>query len=89
MDKVKQLVSAGASISGAIREMLDQNGLSISKFADKYTRNRANMTSVISGSRTPTKEDIEALVTELGGEPDEWKVLLHEAGRPVISEAVS
>jgi plasmid maintenance system antidote protein VapI len=85
MDKVKKLVDAGATISGAIREVLSQNGLSITAFADKYERNRPNMTSVIAGSKAPTEDDIKALVAELGGEPEEWKVLLFEAGRPTVA----
>lgn len=82
MDKVKRLIRAGASISGAIREALIQNGLTISAFADKYKRNRQNMNQVIAGSRAPTDDDLTAFTKELGGDAADWRVLLHEAGRP-------
>jgi hypothetical protein len=87
MDKVKRLIDAGASISGAIREALSLNGLTVSAFADKYGRNRANMTSVIAGARAPSKADLKALVAELGGSDIEWRVILHEAGRPTAAVA--
>lgn len=82
MDKVKKLVTAGASIPGAIREALDQNGLSIAAFAEKYDRPRTNLTSVLNGTRAPNDDDVAALISELGGAADEWRELLHEAGRP-------
>lgn len=87
MDKVKRLIRAGASISGAIRETLAQNGLTISSFADKYGRSRQNMTSIINGTRSPAEDDVSALVSELGGTATEWRVILHEAGRPSIAAA--
>ena len=85
MDKVKRLIKAGASISGAVREALTQNGLTISRFADKHGRNRQNMSAVIAGSRAPTDGDVAALISELGGTEVEWKALLHEAGRPIAA----
>lgn len=82
MDKVKKLVAAGASIPGAIREALSQNGLTVAAFAEKYDRPRTNLTSVLSGTRAPTDLDLDALISELGGAADEWRKVLHDAGDP-------
>lgn len=82
MENIKRLVDAGSTISGAIKEVLSQKGLSIAAFAKKYERNPNNMNSVITGARAPATGDIEALITELGGTDIEWREILHEAGRP-------
>ncbi len=84
MDKVKKLIAAGASISGAITESL---GMSIAAFADKHERNATVMSSILSGSRAPSEADVEALVAELGGTPAEWRHLLWLAGKPAESVA--
>lgn len=82
MDKVKKLVAAGATIPGAIREALTQNGLTVAGFAEKYRRPRTNLTSVLSGTRAPNDADLDALIAELGGTADEWRKMLHDAGDP-------
>lgn len=86
MTKIKELVRAGSSIPGAIREVLSQKDLSIAAFCDKYDRNRQNMSMVIAGSRSPAPADVDALVAELGGTDIEWRQLLHEAGRPAAEK---
>jgi plasmid maintenance system antidote protein VapI len=80
MIKVRKLVIAGSSIPGAIKECL---GMSVAEFALKHSRPRVSIGQVILGRRAPSEADIAALIAELGGSPDEWRELLHEAGRPV------
>jgi plasmid maintenance system antidote protein VapI len=80
VDKVKKLVRAGSSIPGAIKESL---GESIRAIALKHGRNYNNFADVVNGKRAPTDRDVAALIAELGGTEQEWKELLHEAGRPI------
>ncbi|MEX1185341.1 MAG: hypothetical protein WEA80_01970 [Gemmatimonadaceae bacterium] len=82
MEKVKRLVEAGSTVSGAIKELLSQSGLTVAGFSDKYDRNRSNMNQVVMGTRAPTDADLDAFVSEFGGTPADWRELLHEAGRP-------
>lgn len=42
-------------ISKNIRNLLEQNGWSISAFADTYNIDRANLSRIVSGSQTDTK----------------------------------
>jgi hypothetical protein len=86
MTKIKELVRAGSTISGAIREVLSQNGLSTAAFCDKYGRNRQNMSAIFGGTRAPVQADVDALIEELGGTDAEWREMLHEAGRPVTAK---
>ena len=85
MEKVKRLVKAGSTVSGAIKELLSQSGLTVSAFSDKYARNRSNMNQVVMGTRAPTDADLEAFVAEFGGTAGDWRELLHEAGRPTAA----
>jgi hypothetical protein len=87
MTKIKELVRAGSTIPGAIREVLSQKGLSIAAFCDKYDRNRQNMSMVFGGTRAPAQADVDALIAELGGTDVEWREMLHEAGRPAAADA--
>jgi hypothetical protein len=88
MDKVKRLVKAGATITGAIQDVLRQQGFpTVTAFADRYHRDRSNMTRVILGTRAPAQADVDALIAELGGTDLEWRQLLHEAGRPINTKA--
>jgi plasmid maintenance system antidote protein VapI len=80
VDKVKRLIDAGSSITGAIKESLGQP---VAEFADTHGLPRTHISAVINGARRPTSDDIAALITELGGTEDEWRQLLWEAGRPV------
>jgi hypothetical protein len=84
VENIKRLRDAGSTISGAIREVLSQKGLSISAFAKKHERNPNNMMSVIAGARAPAQADVDALIEELGGNDVEWRELLHEAGAPNV-----
>lgn len=84
MENIKRLIDAGSTISGAIKEVLSQKGLSVSEFARKYERNPNNMIAAIVGSRAPSPDDVKALIAELGGTEAEWLLLLHEAGRPAV-----
>jgi len=85
MDKVKQLVQAGAEIPVAVKQAL---GMSISDFADKHQLNRSAATSHINGNVRPTEETISALIEELGGTDYEWRLLLWEAAKPRAPEAL-
>jgi hypothetical protein len=83
MKKVKKLIDAGAPISDAITIALKGEGFAtIAAFAEKQGRDRSNITHAINGTRRASDADIEALMAVLGGTPDEWRELLHEAGRP-------
>lgn len=88
MEKVRLLIEAGAPISDAITVALKGQGFqTIAAFAEKYGRDRSNITHAINGTRRPADADVEALIAELGGSPDEWRALLHEAGRPTAAKA--
>lgn len=88
MKNIKRLIDAGSSITGAIKEVLSQRGLTVSAFAKNYERNPNNMISAIAGTRAPSPGDLKALMRELGGTEAEWLELLHEAGRPANVKAV-
>jgi hypothetical protein len=89
MEKVKQMVQAGVSIPTAIKEALSQNGLdSLEAFAGKYGLIRAAVSNHINGNVRPSDEAIAALISELGGTPDEWRELLWLAAKPAASASV-
>lgn len=79
MDKVKKLIRAGASIPTAIKESL---GMTVTDFADKHDLSRTAVAAAISGDRRASDAIIAALVSELGGTEQEWRVLLWESARP-------
>lgn len=88
MEKVKKLVRAGSSIPTAIKEALDQVGLSsVSAFAEKHQLVRASVANHINGTVRATDDTIVALVAELGGTPDEWRELLWLASKPAAASA--
>lgn len=80
MEKVKKLIEAGATIQGAIREAI---GIPITQFAEKYNLPRSSVHNHITGHVKASDATVNALVAELGGTPDEWRMLLWEAARPV------
>ena len=82
MERVKRLIEAGSSITGAIREAL---GMPTTEFADKYRLPRSSTREVLNAGRRPTDAQLDALVEELGGTREEWRVLLWEAGRPTAA----
>ena len=86
MDKVKRLVEAGASIPTAIKESL---GMTVSAFAEKYGFPQATVSEFINGSRRPSHAFLAALISELGGTEDEWRVLLWKAGKPEVSSGAA
>lgn len=71
MDKVKALVAAGATLSEAVQSALGKR--SYAQLALEHGLNRSNLISTLNGGRAPTAREIEALVAELGGTPDEWR----------------
>ena len=79
MEKVKKLVELGVSIPNAIKEAL---GMPISEFADRYDIPATVASDVINGGRRATEKHLNALISELGGTEDEWRMLLWEAGKP-------
>ena len=79
MDKVKQLIAAGAPVAGAIKLAL---GMPLSEFADKYGIPRTSVANHVNSNVKPSEATIAALVSELGGTPEEWAELLWQAMRP-------
>ena len=84
MDKVKKLIEAGSSITGAIKESL---GMTVTAFADSNGLAMGAVSDALSGARRPSAAIIAALVNHLGGTPDEWRMLLWEAARPDVASA--
>lgn len=77
MDRVKNLMAAGASLADAVRVALGDR--SIVTVAAERNLNRSNLSSALSGGRAPTSEEIEAMVAELGGTFEEWREVIAEA----------
>ena len=86
MDKVKRLIAAGATISGAIKEAL---GTPVIGFADKHGLPRTTASEVLRGSRAPTAGIVAALIAELGGTEAEWRDLLWRAGKPAAGASAA
>lgn len=87
MDKVRKLIEAGARVGIAIREALLDCGLTVATFAAKYEVNEKAVSNTINANIRPTDTIIAALVKELGGTSDEWKMLLWEAAKPDVAAA--
>jgi plasmid maintenance system antidote protein VapI len=81
VDKVKKLIEAGAAIPTAIKESL---GMQVGAFCEAYGLQTGAVSDAINGSRRATPSIVNALVAHLGGTPDEWRMLLWEAGRPDV-----
>lgn len=81
MDKVRALVAAGSRIPTAVKEALLP--LTLEELAQKYALPRPAVSNAINGNVRATDDLIGALIEELGGTENEWRVLLWEAGRPV------
>lgn len=82
MNKVKQLINAGATVPTAIKESL---GMTVGEFADKHGLPRPSTSEVINLGRRPTEAQAEALAAELGGTPEEWRLLLWQAAKPTAA----
>lgn len=88
MNQVKRLIDAGSPIKDAIVTALKIEGFeTVAAFAERHDRNSTNMSAILNGLRAPADADIEAFIAVLGGTPDEWRELLHEAGRPAAAKA--
>lgn len=85
MDKVKTLVDGGARIPTAVKEALLP--LTVTEFADKHSLPRSAVSNAINGNIRPTDEMVAALIKELGGTVDEWRLLLWKASKPEPAEA--
>jgi plasmid maintenance system antidote protein VapI len=85
MEKVKRLIEAGARAGVAIRECLADRQLNVATFAEKYELPEKAVSNAINANVRSTDALVEALSTELGGSPDEWKMLLWEAARPSVA----
>lgn len=85
MVQVKKLVDAGATVSGAIKDLLLQKDppLTVEGFADKYSVPRGTTSEVINLRKLPTEAQTNALISEFGGDAHEWSVFLWEQSRPV------
>lgn len=79
MDKVKQMVAVGVSVSTAIREAL---GITDVELARRHGLNKGAVSNQIAGRVRPTSEFVAALIAELGGAEAEWRELLWLAGKP-------
>lgn len=79
MDKVKQLIDAGAPVADAIKIAL---GVPLSEFADKHGIPRSSVANHVNSNVKPSEATIAALVADLGGTPEEWRELLWQAMRP-------
>lgn len=77
MEKVKRLVEAGARLSTAVQEALAPR--TYAQVALERGVNRSNLISALNGGRAATDREVEALVAELGGTPEEWRLLLADA----------
>jgi uncharacterized protein YoaH (UPF0181 family) len=86
MEKVKELIARGATLSEAIRIV---TGLSLRALTDKHKRSYSPFANVLAGRLGPAPRDIEILLAELGGTPFEWRMLLWEAGRPKREDSVA
>ena len=69
MEKVKRLVDAGASLSGAVREALGEK--SIAQLALEQGVPRSNLTAGLNGRRWLTDREVDALVAGCGGTREE------------------
>lgn len=83
MDKVKALLAAGARLPAAIKSALDP--MTLTEFAETHGRSLTTMSKVINGAVQPTAADLEALVKQFGGTPDEWRLLIYEQSRPTVA----
>jgi plasmid maintenance system antidote protein VapI len=79
MEKVNNLISAGSTISGAIKEAL---GKTVVQFADDHQLPRPAVSNAINGNVRASDAVVAALAKELGGTEDEWRELLWLAGKP-------
>lgn len=80
------MVAVGVSAPTAIKEALLQqpDPLTIEAFALKYPGvSGSSFSAAINGGVRPSDAVIDALVSELGGTPYEWRMLLWEAAKPV------
>jgi len=79
VDRVKQMIEAGVSLSTAIKEALPA---SVSEFCDQHGLTRPVVSDMINLVRAPDLRLCAALSKELGGEPYEWAMLLWEHAKP-------
>jgi plasmid maintenance system antidote protein VapI len=82
VEKVKQLVSAGSSLVGAVKEALADKQLDISGLAEKRDIDRKELSAVLNLRVVPTPRVLAALSAELGGTPDEWTALWWRVASP-------
>lgn len=90
MNQVKRMMQAGVSLPTAVKEILAQKSppMTLAKFAEDSGRSVTTISNVINGNVKPSDADIDALVAEFGGTPQEWRMLLWEQSKPEIAEAV-
>lgn len=85
MEKVKELIAEGKSITQAIKLALVMKlGVTqpVTAFADKYSLPRGSVSNHLNATTRAADDTIAALVTELGGTAEEWRELLWQAMRP-------
>jgi plasmid maintenance system antidote protein VapI len=83
MEKVEKLIEAGARLGIAIREaLLTDRNLTVAGLADKYSLNEKAVSNAINGNIRASDGVVAALVAELGGTPDGWRMLLWKSSKP-------
>jgi plasmid maintenance system antidote protein VapI len=89
MERVKQMVEAGVRVGTAIREALAEldTPLTMSSIAAKYSLPRSSTNEAYNGLRQATPAQVDALVAELGGTPEEWRDLLKQARLAAVHAA--
>ena len=82
MDKVKQMIAAGVSVGLAVRECLPDR---LQDFCARHGLVRSMVSGMLHGDRRASAGLIAALVAELGGTADEWRLLLWQGARPEVT----
>lgn len=79
MDKVKTMLAAGVSLATAVREAVKPRSLREAALASGF--NPTALSSIITGSRTPTDKEIDGLIAMLGGTREDWLSAIADAMR--------
>lgn len=78
MRAVKKLMEAGLTFPAAVRAALEQRGLDVTQFAERYKLDRIQLSKAINLRLVPSAAQLMALTGELGATPEEWRALWFE-----------
>jgi hypothetical protein len=84
MEKVKNLIAAGAGIPDAIKVAL---AIPVTVFCERHELNYQDTITAIQGGKRASAKMLAALIAELEGTEDEWRELLWLAGKPESASA--